>query len=136
MPNISRVTATLPVSTNYLVTLEDDLGHAWSADEPIDVGGANAAPDPTRLMLASLGACTAITLRMVAVRRQWPLADIHVTLELNPNGKPASGNDIVRRIRLEGELNEEQRAQLLKISNACPMHKLLTGEVRVDSSIA
>lgn len=134
MSNISKVTATLQ-GAPYLVTLADDLGHTWSADEPTEAGGGNSAPDPTRLMLASLGACTAITLRMVAARRQWPLSAVEVNLELNPNGKPASGNDIVRRIRLEGDLAEDQRAQLLKIANACPMHKLLTGEVRIDTSL-
>lgn len=134
MSNISRVTATLH-DTPYLVALADDLGHIWAADEPSDAGGGNGGPDPTRLMLASLGACTAITLRMVATRRQWPLSDVRVDLELNPDGKPASGNHIVRRIRLEGSLTEDQRAQLLKIANACPMHKLLTGEVHIDSSL-
>lgn len=134
MSSISKVTASLR-ATPYLVALHDDLGHAWSADEPEEVGGGNAAPDPTRLMLASLSACTAITLRMVAARRHWPLADVRVELELNPDGKPASGNDIVRRIRLEGELNDEQRAQLLKVAEACPMHKLLTGEVRVATAL-
>lgn len=134
MSSISRVTASLQ-ATPYLVALHDDLGHAWSADEPEDLGGSNAAPDPTRLMLASLGACTAITLRMVAARRHWPLADVRVALELNPQGKPATGNDIVRRIHLEGELNDEQRAQLLKVAEACPMHKLLTGEVRIATAL-
>ena len=120
----------------YLVAIQDDQGHAWSADEPVAVGGGNTAPDPAELMLSSLGACTAITLRMVAARRGWPLTDVRVELALNPQGKPASGNDIVRRIHLEGALSDEQRAQLLKVAEACPMHKLLTGEVRIATSQA
>lgn len=122
--------------TPYLVSFTDDLGHAWSADEPTEVGGGNAGPTPERLLLSSLGACTAITLQMVAVRRQLPLTGIEVVLQLNPNGKPETGNDIVRRIALHGELNDEQRAQLLKAANACPMHKVLTGEIRVDTALA
>jgi len=134
MSNVSKVTAQLQ-GTPYLVALHDDLGHVWSADEPEDAGGGNAAPDPTRLMLSSLAACTAITLRMVAARRNWPLMDVRVELELNPTGKPAAGNDIVRRIHLDGSLTDEQRAQLHKIADACPMHKLLTGEVRIQTTL-
>ncbi|MBL8404795.1 MAG: OsmC family protein [Dechloromonas sp.] len=122
--------------TPYIVSFSDDLGHAWTADEPLEVGGGNTAPTPDRLILASLGACTAITLKMVAARRHWPLTGIEVELQLNPAGKPEAGNDIVRRIAMHGELDVEQQAQLLKIANACPMHKLLTGEVRIHSELA
>jgi len=122
--------------TPYIVSFSDDLGHAWTADEPLEVGGGNTAPTPDRLILASLAACTAITLKMVAARRHWPLTGIEVELQLNPAGKPEAGNDIVRRIAMHGELDVEQQAQLLKIANACPMHKLLTGEVRIHSELA
>lgn len=134
MSAIPTVKAVLE-ETPYLVSFSDDLGHAWSADEPTEVGGGNRAPSPERLILASLGACTAITLKMVAARRQLPLTGIAVELQLNPGGKPETGNDIVRRITVHGELNEEQRAQLLKVANACPMHKLLSGEVRIQTEL-
>ncbi|TAH44038.1 MAG: OsmC family peroxiredoxin [Betaproteobacteria bacterium] len=134
MPAIPTVKATLQ-PTPYIVSFADDLGHVWSADEPVDVGGGNTAPTPERLILASLGACTAITLKMVATRRQWPLTGVEVELQLNPAGAPDAGNDIVRVIRLDGELDDEQRAQLLRIANVCPMHKLLTGEIRVDTRL-
>jgi putative redox protein len=117
------------------VQLSDDLGHTWPADEPQEVGGGNTGPAPDRLILGGLGACTAITIKMVATRRNWPLTGVRVELQLNPDGKPESGNDIVRRVFLEGALSEEQRAQLLKIANACPMHKLLTGEVRIHTDL-
>ncbi len=128
------VKATLQ-ETPYLVTFTDDLGHTWTADEPQEVGGGNAGPTPERLVLASLGACTAITLKMVAVRRQLPLTGLTVELQLNPAGKPAAGNDIVRRITIQGDLDADQHAQLLKAANACPMHKLLTGEIRIQTEL-
>lgn len=128
------VKATLQ-ETPYLVTFTDDLGHTWTADEPQEVGGGNAGPTPERLVLASLGACTAITLKMVAVRRQLPLTGLTVELQLNPAGKPAAGNDIVRRITIQGDLDADQLAQLLKAANACPMHKLLTGEIRIQTEL-
>ena len=87
------------------------------------------------MILASLGACTAITIRMVATRRKIPLTGVQVELSLNPDGKPEAGTDIVRKVTLQGELDEDQRAQLLKIANLCPMHKLLTGEVRIQTEL-
>ncbi len=122
-------------TTPYLVTLTDDLEHEWLADEPTEFGGANAGPSAERLLLSSLGACTAITLQMYAARKQWPLQSIEVELLFNPDGKPAAGNDIIRTILLKGELNAEQRERLLQIANSCPVHKILTGEVRIATSL-
>lgn len=131
IPTVKAVLQDVP----YLVALSDDLGHVWQADEPTEAGGGNAGPTPDRLILGSLGTCTAITLKMVATRRNWPLTGVQVELQLNPQGKPETGTDIVRTIHLKGELSEEQRQQLLKVANACPMHKLLTGEVRIHTDL-
>ena len=120
----------------YTVHLGDDLGHSWLGDEPPDKGGANAGPDPTRLLLSSLGACTVVTLHMYAARKQWPLASVEVELQFNPAGKPKSGTDITRRIALKGNLDETQRTRLLQIANACPIHNVLVGEVRIDTSLS
>ncbi|SCU83763.1 OsmC family protein [Cupriavidus necator] len=121
-------------STPYTVTISDGHGHQWLADEPAEAGGADAGPSPGQLMLSSLGACTLITLQMFAARKAWPLAGAVVELELNPDGKPAAGGTVIRRnISLTGVLNAEQQARLLQVANACPMHKLLTGEVVIDT---
>ena len=135
MDNISTVHARSGAAP-WSVQLDDDLGHAWQADEPADKGGADTAPDPTRLLLSSLGACTVITLQMYAARKQWPLQGVQVELQYNPLGKPKSGTDITRRIVLQGALDEEQRARLLQVANACPIHKVLTGEVRIATALA
>lgn len=136
MSSIPSVKAVLQ-DTPYVVAFSDDLGHTWLADEPLDVGGGNTATTPDRLILSGLGACTAITIKMVAQRKNIPLTGVRVELALNPAGRPAQGgNDISRTIHLEGDLDDAQKEQLLKIANACPMHKLLTGEVRIATELS
>jgi putative redox protein len=119
----------------YAVDFTDDQGNHWHADEPLEEGGANTGPAPHRLLLSALGACTAITLQMYAARKQWPLQHVDVELAFNPDGTPESGNDISRVITLQGALDDEQRERLLQIANKCPIHKVLTGEVRIASRL-
>nr|WP_049621001.1 OsmC family protein [Frateuria defendens] len=122
--------------TPYTVDLSDDLGHQWLADEPPDTPAANAGPSPHRLLLSALGACTTITLEMYAARKKWPLAGVEVELKFNPDGPPAGGaSAISRRITLHGALSAEQRERLLQVANACPIHKVLTGEIRIASTL-
>ena len=120
----------------YRITLTDGRGHTWYADEPVADGGADTAPNPMQLVRSALGAGTAITLQMYAGRKQWPLKQINVNLQLNPEGKPADGNQITRNITLHGELDDEQRQRLLQIANACPVHKLLEGNVSIPTALA
>ncbi|GAC1456549.1 MAG: OsmC family protein [Steroidobacteraceae bacterium] len=120
----------------YLVTLSAGT-HEWPADEPAALGGADRGPTPHHLLLSALGACTAITLRMYAERKGWALQEVQVELQFNPEGKPAAGgSDIRRRITLHGVLDPQQRERLLQIANACPIHKVLSGPVRIATSLA
>jgi putative redox protein len=136
MNTAPAVTAAI-ASTPYTVRLGDDHGHQWLADEPEDLHGANAGPDPHRLLLSSLGACTSITLKMYAERKGWPLEGVEVALDLNPDGEPQAGTNLIRRrITVYGKLDEQQRERLLQIANACPIHKVLSGEIRIDSALA
>ena len=104
--------------------------HQLVADEPVDKGGTNLGPAPHQLLLSSLGTCIAITVRMYADRKQWPLDSVRVIL--NMDERTAEGPVVIRR-RLEftGGLDDDQRRRLSDIASRCPVHKTLTGEITV-----
>jgi putative redox protein len=112
--------------------------HTLVADEPVSLGGNDAGPEPMDFLLASLGACTSITLRMYAERKQLPLTGIRVALlhDKVDSEKHGKVDRIVRTITLEGELTAAQRAGLLAIANKCPMYRTLQSDLRIDSSLA
>ena len=118
----------------FRVSLSDGE-HQWAGDEPTSVGGLNTAPSPTSLLLSSLGACTSITVKMYAARKEWPLEEVVVRLTFNPYGKPEDGNLIKRDVTLIGALSDEQRARLLQVANACPIHKVLTGKIEIETDL-
>ena len=120
-------------------------GHALLADEPESVGGTDAGPTPYDLLNASLGACTAMTLRLYADRKGWPLEEAYVRLEhgrvhaeddRNCEDRPVRMDRITREIRLDGPLEEEQRARLLEIADRCPVHRTLEAGVKLETRLA
>ena len=108
--------------------------HVLRADEPVEAGGDDFGPSPHELLLAALGACTAITMRMVAERKQWPVEHVEVRLRRGklPNG---DGTLILRDIALSGPLDEAQRKKLLEVAEHCPVHKTLTGEITIVTGL-
>ncbi|PPU69280.1 OsmC family protein [Xanthomonas pisi] len=116
----------------YTVSIHDGQ-HRWVGDTQPANGGTDAGPDPESQVLGALGACTAITVSMVAARKQWPLTAVHVHLHYTQRG--AAGTDISREIVLEGALDDAQRARLMEVADKCPIHRLLTGEVRIASRL-
>ncbi|MEM6440895.1 MAG: bifunctional alpha/beta hydrolase/OsmC family protein [Pseudomonadota bacterium] len=115
--------------------------HALAADEPTSVGGGDTAPTPYGLLSAALGACTTMTVRMYARRKGWPMTGIsvdvlHDKFHADDCASCAEGTDgkidrFERVIRIEGDLDADQRARLLEIADRCPVHRTLHGTVKV-----
>jgi putative redox protein len=106
--------------------------HHLVADEPVANGGEDAGPNPFDYLATALGACTALTLRMYAQHKQWPLenAEVSVTLE-----RTAEGILFDRTLALLGPLDEAQRARLLKVAESCPVHKALSGKIEIRTRL-
>ena len=123
-------------------TKVDVGGHQLVVDEPIPVGGSDQGPSPYEMLLAGLGACTAMTLRLYAEQKQLPLAGVTVTLRHSKihaadcatcETKEGRLDRIERTIALEGELDEAQRARLLAIADKCPVHQTLQNKIQVNT---
>lgn len=97
-------------------------GATFLADEPVDVGGLGSGPNPYDLLASALGACTAMTIRLYAERKGWPLSQVEVrVLHANTGGRDRFAREVV----LHGALDGERRARLLEIANRCPVHRTL-----------
>ena len=114
--------------------------HHLVADEPVDAGGQDSGPGPYDLLLASLGACTSMTLRLYADGKKLPLQRVEVRLRhfrvyatdcAECETKEGMVDHIDREIRLDGDLSAEQRAKLMEIANKCPVHRTLTSEINI-----
>ena len=118
-------------------------GNVRAADEPQPIG-AGSGPTPYDLLVAALGACTSMTVRMYANRKGWPLEHVRVTLRHSrihaedcAECETTSGwiDHIDRDIELAGNLDDTQRQRLLDIANRCPVHQTLTSEVNIATSL-
>ena len=114
--------------------------HELIADEPAVGGGANGGPSPYELLLSAIGACTAMTMRMYAARKQWPLEEVTVRLRSGRRHVEDCANcvkqsvgiqQIERMVEMKGDLSDEQRQRLLSIADRCPVKQTLERGIKV-----
>jgi putative redox protein len=119
--------------------------HRLQADEPERAGGTDSGPSPYDLLLAALGTCTAMTLRLYAERKQWAVGRISVELRhdrihaqdcADCEAKEGQIDRLERVISVDGRLDDEQRARLLEIADKCPVHRTLKGEKVIATRFA
>ena len=114
--------------------------HLLHADEPADAGGSDVGPTPYELLLAALGACTSMTLRIYAEQKKWPLQGVQVRLAHSRmhaedcsscDTKQGMLNRIDAEISLIGDLSDDQRKRLMEIAERCPVHRTLVSEIQI-----
>lgn len=119
--------------------------HGLIADEPLDLGGDDAGPTPYDFLLSSLAACTIMTLHMYADRKGWPLEKVEVELSTKKiyardcrecESDPDAKVDIIERsLKIIGDLDNEQRDRLIMIADRCPVHRTLTSETKIRTTV-
>ncbi len=109
--------------------VEIDGGHSVVVDEPVEAGGTDTGPTPTRLVAAGLAACTAVTMEMYAERKGWEIGQVEVEVDVEYAG--AAPTSFAVTIRLPEGLSDEQKERLLVIAEKCPVHKVIANATPV-----
>jgi len=118
--------------------------HHWYADEPTQVGGKNSGPDPYEHLLAALGACTAMTIRMYADHKKIPLEHVEVSLSHERNYLADAANvseqdpkieSLIRKVQLFGPMKDSDKAKLMEIADRCPVHRTLHNNPQVLTTL-
>lgn len=107
--------------------------HVIAADEPGAMGGQNTGPDPFELVMAGLGACTTMTIRMVANHKKFPLEDVQVDVLQTAAAAPGQPHSFERIVTLTGPLSDEQRRILIEMADKCPVHKMLENGAEIST---
>ncbi|HEY9559250.1 MAG TPA: OsmC family protein [Anseongella sp.] len=115
---------------NYLVEIGSPTGNKVIADEPVDKGGKDNGFSPKELLASALATCTNVTVRMFADRKEWDVQNVQVEIELV---EEESKTTFQRSVTFKGNLDDTQRKRLLAVANACPIHKILTHEIAVET---
>jgi putative redox protein len=130
----NQITAITELDRSHYKTKVYAGGHFIYSDEPADVGGTDEGMPPAALLLASLGSCTAITIRMYADRKEINLDRIKIDLAICKEDEMSKETRITRKISFTGDITDEQRERLLVIADKCPIHKLLSNPIKIETS--
>jgi putative redox protein len=118
--------------------------HSWIGDEPLSLGGTDLGPTPYDMLTGALASCTSMTLQAYARRKQWLLTNVAVRVEHGRvHAEDCVGceagdmriDQFTRVIRLDGDFDDEKRLRFLEIADRCPVHRTLTGEIRIETRL-
>lgn len=130
---VARVADSGPGSLRAAISV---AGQAFTGDEPVANGGGGTGPAPHDLLAAGLAECTALTLRVYADRKAWPLEKVEVSV-VHVTRPDVTPRDLFRRtVSVTGPLDEDQIARLMEIADRCPVHRTLTIGSAVETSRA
>ncbi|MBB5638836.1 putative redox protein [Pedobacter cryoconitis] len=129
-----QITAVTELDRSHYLTKVYAGGHFIYADEPADVGGTDEGMNPGALLLASLGSCTAITIRMYADRKEMPLEGIKIHLAIVNEEEMSPATKITRKIEFSGDLSAEELTRLMQIADKCPIHKILSNPIQIETT--
>lgn len=107
-------------------------GHLVVVDEPVEDGGTDNGPSPTRLLAASLASCTAITIAMYAERKDWSVEGMEVSVDFPGSPKPGEQGEFVVTLALPEGLDDEQIERIKTIAGKCPVHRTLTSDPKIE----
>ncbi|MBI1391792.1 MAG: alpha/beta fold hydrolase [Alphaproteobacteria bacterium] len=130
LPGGARAVARVSESLAVDVSID---GHPFVLDAGVGDGGAGLGPNPTRTVEAALAACAAITMRMYARRKDWPLTGLRVDVSRAPGTDAHVSRRLVKTVWVDGPLDADQRARLLEIADKCPVHRMLAERVEIES---
>lgn len=119
---------------HYKIEIKSPSGNMVIADEPVDKGGKDLGFSPKELLAAALAACTSATLKMYADRKGWDLEEVQLEIDLERN-EDENKTTINRKLTLVGQLDEAQLSRLLKVANSCPVHKILSNPIEINTEL-
>lgn len=122
-------------SEPYKIEITSPTGNNIIADEPIEMGGKHAGFSPKELLASSLAACTSATVKIYANNKGWDLKEIKIEVQLEFDSKE-NLTRIHRTIEFLGTLDDSQKKRLLNVANACPIHKILSNPVEIETILS
>jgi len=118
----------------YRIEIKSPSGNVVIADEPVEKGGKDAGFSPKELLASAVAACTSATVKIYEDRKGWDLKELKTGVELEFI-KEENKTVINRKLELIGNLDETQKSRLMAIANACPVHKMLSNPIEINSEV-
>lgn len=129
---MAKITSSIK-KEKYKIEITSPTGNIVISDEPIDKGGKDLGFSPKELLASALAACTSATVRMYADRKEWDLQEVKINIELEFIANEDK-TIINRKIEFIGNLDDKQKSRLLSVANACPVHKILSNPIEINTN--